>query len=101
MKRERRKIWYCIVLKPLKVILRQPKSFWQLKNSVEQIWNLSGNRDEFGYIDINPLAVYECLKKYSFSIRIVISEFLPKRSYFFIKNTNYFTLPKHDIILHI
>lgn len=31
MKRERRKIWYCIVLKPLKVILRQPKSFWQLK----------------------------------------------------------------------
>ena len=37
MKRERRKIWYCIVLKPLKVILRQPKSFWQLKNSVEQI----------------------------------------------------------------
>ena len=45
MKRERRKIWYCIVLKPLKVILRQPKSFWQLKNSVEQITGhaLDGN----------------------------------------------------------
>ena len=85
MKRERRKIWYCIVLKPLKVILRQPKSFWQLKNSVEQIWNLSGNRNESGYIDIDPFAVYECHKKYSFSIRIVISEFLPKRSYFLSK----------------
>ena len=31
MKRERRKIWYCIVLKPLKVILRQPKSFLAAK----------------------------------------------------------------------
>ena len=37
------------------------------------------------------LAVYECHKKYSFSIRIVISEFLPKRSYF---------LPKTQTILH-
>ena len=37
MKRERRKIWYCIVLKPLKVTSEQLKSFWQLKNSVEQI----------------------------------------------------------------
>ena len=38
MKREPRKIWYCIVLKPLKVILRQPKSFWQLKNSVNRAY---------------------------------------------------------------
>ena len=37
MKRERRNIWHCIVLKPLKVTSKQLKSFWQLKNSVEQI----------------------------------------------------------------
>lgn len=31
MKRERRNIWHCIVLKPLKVTSKQLKSFWQLK----------------------------------------------------------------------
>ena len=27
-------------------------------------WDLSGNRDESGYIDIDPFAVYECHKKH-------------------------------------
>ena len=53
----------------------------------------ANNRTYYGiYHAISAvLAVYECHKKYSFSIRIVISEFLPKRSYF---------LPKTQTILH-
>ena len=53
----------------------------------------ANNRAYYGiYHAISAVhAVYECHKKYSFSIRIVISEFLPKRSYF---------LPKTQTILH-
>ena len=41
--------------------------------------------------NLSNLFLCNCHKKYSFSIRIVISEFLPKRSYF---------LPKTQTILH-
>ena len=45
MKREPRKIWYCIVLKPLKVISRQLKSFWRLKiyHAISAVHALDGN----------------------------------------------------------